>query len=181
MRARVLITVVVVAATLITPHPCDGQGRDPQLFLGFGSLVYDGASDDSGVGIAGRVQYQVTPAPRLRVGIELGVHALSTLGQTCALGVPSACSPVTPASPVWHLRAEVSPDLFRPFPLYLTTGLGLYGPVGPADRPRDIAAGVDVGFGIGLSPHVALEASYLNLRTERYLGHSIALGVKIRL
>ena len=179
MRPRFLAAIALVAAALLTPRPSAAQDSDSRVFVGFGPIVYDGASYESGVGVAGRLQYRLASSSALRLGIELGVHTLSALGQSCTLGVPSACSPETPASPVWHLRGDVSRDFFRP--LYLTAGLGLYGPVGHADRPEDAAAGLDVGLGFRLSSRVALEISYLHLRAERYLGHSIPLGLKFGL
>lgn len=181
MRPTVPSALTLAAATLLAPRPSEAQDPQPRVFLGLGAIAYDGASDESGAGLAGRVQYQFASGSALRLAVELGVHTLSTFGQICTLGVPGACSPETPASPVWHVRGEVSRDLFRPLPLYLTAGVGLYGPVGRADRPEDAAAGIDVGVGVRLSTHVALEVSYRNLRTDRHLGHSVPVGVKIRL
>lgn len=179
MKLRFSTTLLAVVATLSTASLAGAQSRGAQVNLGFGAVLYDGAANESGIGLAGRIQYETRLTDGLRFGIEVGAQTLSALAQSCTLGIPSGCSPETPVSPVWHLRAQVSRDVFRP--LYLTAGVGLYGPVGAADRPRDLAAGVDVGVGIGVSGRAALETSYRNLRAERHLAHSLQLGLKVRL
>jgi len=174
----ILRTALVISPLLslgvVAAH---GQEPRPRVSAGLGVAVYDGVRSESGLGGTASVQVSLTPLDALTVSAEAGAAALAAAGQVCTLGVPSGCSPADPASPMWHLRIGLSPRLAA-LPVYLTVGLGVYGPVGPADD-ASAAAGIDGGIGLRLSRRLALEAAYLHLRNGQAVGSAIPITLRL--
>lgn len=173
-----LWTAVLLMAASV---PAPAQFGPPRVAGALGVLAFEGTRGESGVGLMGAAQITLATTPTRQLAVEFGFHTLTPVDQACLLGVPAACSPASPASPVWHARVLGSSRFNRAVPLYVTLGLGAYGPVGPADQPHSRVLGLDAGLGLRLSSHAALEARYLNLRTTRFVGWAVPISVVVGL
>ena len=130
--SRPLWTAVLLTATSV---PAPAQFGPPRVAGALGVLAFEGTRGESGVGLMGAAQITLATTPARQLAVEVGLHTLTPVDQACLLVVPAACSPASPASPVWHARVLGSSRFNRAVPLYVTLGLGAYGPVGPADHP----------------------------------------------
>lgn len=171
----------VVALAMLESPEATAQDVKPRIALGVGTVVYDGAGSEGGVGAAGSVQLTLAHIGRVEFTAGAGMFALAAVGQTCTLGAPSACSPDDPASPVWHLRTGLSRRVRLGLSMFATVGMGMYGPVGPASGSSPLAWGVDLGLGVHVSQSVALELRYLHLRAENAIGTAIPFLVRVQL
>jgi hypothetical protein len=164
LKTTVVLGVFLLAALSV---PGNAQLGPTRAAGALGLLTFEGTRGESGIGIAAAGQVTFSVSTERRFAIEAGVHTLTDF----FLLVPP------PASPVWHARVLASTRVVRAAPVYLTVGLGAYGPVGPADRADALALGLDVGLGVRFSRHAAVEIRYLNLRTTRFLGWAVPVSL----
>ncbi len=177
MRTTLFIAVLIAATSV----PARAQLRSSRAAGAVGVLAFDGTRGESGVGLMGAGQITLAADTARRLAVEVGLQTLRPFGQVCTLGVPSACSPESPTSPVWHARVLASTRFPRATPLYPTIGLGAYGPVGRADQPASLALGFDAGLGLRLSARAALEVRYVHLRTTRFVGWAVPVSLVVGL
>jgi len=177
IRAGLALAVVCASGA----SAARGQRAGSHISVGVGAALYDGARNEAGVGLAAAVQVGIGRLGRVEVAAEAGVLGLAAVGQVCTLGVPSSCSPDDPASPMWHFRLGVDPRITAVFPVFVTLGVGVYGPTGPARDSLAIAWGVDGGVGVHLGRWVSLEVRYLHLRARRFVGSGIPVTLRFDL
>jgi hypothetical protein len=90
------VATAVAALLALAGRPAEGQSLAPYSFsVAVGGLVYDGSVNVAGIGweLHASLARPLGTTSRWRGRIEYGVHRLSSLGQSCTLGVPSACYP----------------------------------------------------------------------------------------
>ena len=175
LRCTALFVLVLLA---VGRAPTWAQSRAAGAI---GVLAFEGTRGESGVGVLGAAQITLSKAAGRRLAVEVGLQSLTPFGQVCTLGIPGGCNPRSPASPVWHARVLAGASFTRTTPLYVTVGVGAYGPVGPAGRPATLALGLDTGLGLRLSRHAALEARYLHLQATRSMGGAVPISLVVGL
>ena len=158
------LATAVAALLALAGRPAVGQGLAPFSFsVAVGGLVYDGSANIAGIGweLHATLARPLSAMSRWRGRIEYAVHRLSTLGQSCTLGVPSACYPESPPNRLQSgaILAEYRLSRGR-VRLYALGGIGLYHRSATRRHDALLAGGGELGLGIafGHERRITLEA-----------------------
>ena len=158
------VATTAAALLALAGRPATGQGLAPFSFsIAVGGLAYDGSANVAGIGwgLHATLARPLGAMSRWRGRIEYGVHRLSSLGQSCTLGVPSACYPESPPRRLQSGAVLAEYRLSRGRArLYALGGIGLYHRSATKLHDALLAGGGELGLGIafGDERRITLEA-----------------------